>query len=65
MAEAGVPRQRISAVLNHVEAGPAASRVYDRYPYDSEKRKALERWTQRLQVIVDGKTSRVVAMRSR
>ena len=36
MAEAGVPRDHIAKVLNHVEGGPAATRVYDRYDYDSE-----------------------------
>jgi integrase len=48
MAEAGVPRQHISAVLNHVEAGPTATRVYDRYSYDAEKRSALETWVKEL-----------------
>ena len=65
MAEAGVPRDHIAKVLNHVEGGPAATRVYDRYAYDAEKRKALERWCQRLQAVVEGKTSKVVAMRPR
>jgi hypothetical protein len=54
MAEAGVPRDHIAKVLNHVERGPAATRVYDRYAYDREKRDALERWAQRLQAIVGG-----------
>ncbi len=30
MAEASVPRDHIAKVLNHVEGGPAATRVYDR-----------------------------------
>jgi integrase len=55
MAEAGVPRQHISAVLNHVQAGPTATRVYDRYSYDAEKRAALERWAKELSRILDGK----------
>ena len=65
MAEAGVPRDHIAKVLNHVEAGPAATRVYDRYAYDAEKREALDRWARRLQMIVDGKTGKVVAMPAR
>lgn len=65
MAEAGVPRDHIAKVLNHVEGGPAATRIYDRYAYDAEKREALERWARRLQAIIEGKTSRVVAMRAR
>lgn len=65
MAEAGVPRDHIAKVLNYVEGGPAATRVYDRYAYDAEKREALERWARRLQAIIEGKTSKVVAMRAR
>src|SRR4029453_8937369 len=53
MAEAGVPRHHISAVLNHVEAGARVTRVYDRYSYDAEKRIALETWARRLQTIID------------
>ena len=63
MAEAGVPRDHIAKVLNHVEGGPAATRVYDRYDYDTEKRDALERWARRLAAIVEGKTKKVVAIR--
>ena len=60
MAEAGVPRDHIAKVLNHVEGGPAATRVYDRYDYDSEKRQALERWARGLTAIIEGKTRKVV-----
>jgi integrase len=63
MAEAGVSRDHIAKVLNHVEGGPAATRVYDRYAYDAKKRQALERWAQRLSAIIEGKTAKVVAMR--
>jgi integrase len=52
MAEAGVPRYHISVVLNHVESGAAVTRVYDRYSYDAEKRRALETWTRTLMAIV-------------
>lgn len=65
MAEAGVPREHIAKVLNHVEGGPAATRVYDRYAYDAEKRQALERWAQRLAAIIEGKTAKIVPIRSR
>jgi integrase len=44
MAEAGVPSDHISRVLNHIDGGPRATRVYDRYAYDREKRAALENW---------------------
>ncbi len=45
MAAAGVPRDHIAKVLNHVEGGARATRVYDRYSYDAEKRMALEVWS--------------------
>ena len=38
MAEAGIPREHIARVLNHVEGGPRATKVYDRYSYDQEKK---------------------------
>lgn len=64
MAEAGVPRHHIAKVLNHVEGGPAATRVYDRYDYDAEKRDALDCWARRLAAIIEGKTKKVVAIRA-
>lgn len=65
MAEAGVPRDHIAKVLNHVEGGPAATRVYDRYGYDAEKRSALDRWARRLAAIIEGKTAKVTPIRQR
>jgi integrase len=55
MAEAGIPRDHIAKVLNHVEGGPSATRVYDRYSYDAEKRMALEAWARNLTAIVEKK----------
>jgi hypothetical protein len=63
MAEAGVSRDHIAKVLNHVEGGPAATRVYDRYAYDKEKRDALERWARRLRAIADRKGAKVMLLR--
>jgi integrase len=63
MAEAGIPRDHIAKVLNHVEGGPAATRVYDRYSYDAEKRDALDRWARGLAAIIEGRTKKVVAIR--
>jgi integrase len=63
MAEAGVHRDHIAKVLNHVEGGPAATRIYDRYAYDKEKRDALERWARRLRAIVEGQAQKVVSIR--
>ena len=64
MAEAGIPRDHIAKVLNHVEGGPAATRVYDRYNYDAEKRDALNRWARGLTAVITGKTKKLVAFRA-
>ena len=53
MAEAGIPRAHIARVLNHVEGGPRATQVYDRYDYDKEKRVALDTWARTLTAILD------------
>jgi len=55
MAAAGIPREHIGHVLNHVEGGARATRVYDRYAYDREKRIALETWARTLTGIVEGR----------
>ena len=57
MAEAGVAVETIAKVLNHVDRGARATRVYDRYSYDTEKRQALEIWARRLQAILDQASS--------
>lgn len=57
MAAAGIPSDHIAKVLNHVEGGPRATRVYDRHGYDPEKRVALETWARTLTAILDGKDS--------
>jgi integrase len=62
MAETGVPRDHIARILNHVEGGPAATRVYDRYSYDTEKRAALERWSRKLDAILAGGVAKVLPM---
>jgi hypothetical protein len=64
MAGAGVPRDHIAKVLNHVEGSPAATRVYDRYACDAEKREALEHWATRLEAIIEGKAGKVLEMRA-
>jgi integrase len=48
MTKAGVARDDVSKVLNHVDRGARATKVYDRYEYDKEKRAALQRWADRL-----------------
>jgi integrase len=53
MASDGIPREHIGHVLNHVEGGARATRVYDRYAYDREKRIALESWARSLKAVVE------------
>lgn len=61
MAEAGVPRDHISHVLNHRSVTHASvTAIYDRYTYDAEKRKALEVWHARLLAVTDERRGRVV-----
>ena len=54
MAAAGIPRDHIAKVLNHVEGGARATRVYDRHSYDAEKRMALHVWDRALTAILEG-----------
>lgn len=63
MVGAGVPRLVVSKILNHVETGVTA--VYDRHGYDLEKRAALDFWGKRLEQIVSGKRSKVLAFVAR
>lgn len=53
MRKAGVPRDHVSKVLNHVEGGPVATRVYDRYDGDREKKIALDTWARTLMAILE------------
>jgi integrase len=55
IAAAGVPRDHIARVLNHVQGGARSTRVYDRHTYDHEKRKALETWARTLNAILETK----------
>jgi hypothetical protein len=63
MVGAGVPRLVVSKILNHVETG--VTPVYDRHGYDLEKRAALDFWGKRLDQIVSGKRSKVLAFVAR
>ena len=44
MERIGVATSTISKVMNHVDAGPRATKIYARHDYDREKREALEAW---------------------
>jgi integrase len=48
MAEEHISTETIARVLNHVDRNPRATRVYDRFSHDPEKRTALEAWERRL-----------------
>ncbi len=63
LAELGIARDVISAILGHVQAGPEATRIYDRYHRIPEMRKALERWALELERIqTGGKSADIVSM---
>jgi hypothetical protein len=61
LAKAGVQRQTISRLLNHVDRGPRATQVYQRYEFDAEKRAALEAWDRRFAQILQPSATRVLA----
>ena len=48
MGEAGVATETIARVLNHIDRGPRATRIYDRYSHDDQKQAALTLWARRL-----------------
>ena len=50
MAAAGVDRFTLERVLNHADS--SVTGIYDRYTYDAEKRRALEKWERRLRSII-------------
>ena len=54
LADVGVERFIISRVLNHTDR--EITGVYDRYGYDKQKRRALERWERKLRSIIGGET---------
>ena len=58
MAAAGVQRFTIERVLNHADRSMGG--VYDRYSYDKEKRRALERWARKLRSIIGEPTGATV-----
>ncbi len=64
MAEAGIPREHIGYVLNHVDGGARATRIYDRYAYDREKRVALDTWGRTLRTVLAKKADGATCRRS-
>jgi len=62
MTAIGVPRLHVEKVLNH-STGDIAE-VYDRHNYFEEKKAALNRWAEHLQVVIANKSPKVVAIHS-
>jgi integrase len=56
----GIPRETVKKILNHVESG--ATKIYDRYSYDQEKKNALNKWDRILKKIVTGEVGKVIRM---
>lgn len=58
MAELGVDRTILGKVLNHkgLAGDSQVTARYDRYSYMDEKEQALNRWSYKLQQIIEGKT---------
>lgn len=51
MASLGIPSFIFAKVINHTDRSVTA--IYDRYSYDKEKRAALEKWEDRLDIILN------------
>lgn len=65
MAGQGIAPHIVEAILNHISgfrAGVAG--VYNRNQYEPEKRRALDIWADRLDAIVQGRTSKIVPLRA-
>lgn len=62
-----VSREVVSLILGHTQAGPAATRIYDRSEMLPERRAALVTWAAWLQRTASGRTQKgsVLAMRGR
>lgn len=56
LAGLGVPPQVLSKILNHKKPGEGSmiTAIYNKYDYEDEKRKALARWENELQRILEG-----------
>lgn len=64
MSKSGIPRLTLKKILNHSDGEVTA--VYDRYEYDKEKKKALEKWGRKLQSIIFGESpGKIVELKNR
>ena len=63
MGRLGVARETIALVLNHVDRGPRATAVYDRFDRLPEKRAALDRWAREVaRIVTPTASAKVVAI---
>jgi integrase len=63
MAELGVQPHIVEAVLNHASGHKAGvAGVYNKAPYEREKRQALALWADRIMAMVEGRDTNVVAL---
>jgi integrase len=58
MTKIGIPRLHVEKVLNH-STGDIAE-VYDRHDYLPEKRAALDRWGEHLEILIEGREERMI-----
>ena len=63
MTSMGISRLVVAKILNHMEQG--VTRVYDRYSYDAEKRRALDAWAQKLELIFSDSETTVIPFPAR
>jgi integrase len=66
MADIGVLPHVVEAVLNHQSGAKAGiAGVYNRAMYESEKRQALERWSEHLLALTEDRSAKVLAFAGR
>ena len=52
MESLGISTSTIAKLMNHREAGPRATHIYARHPFDQEKRDALDTWGRHLDALI-------------
>jgi integrase len=62
IAMLGVPPQVLAAVINHSQKSvQGVTSLYNRHAYEEEKRMALQKWADRLDIIIKGQEKNVIA----
>ena len=60
LARLAIADSTISRVLNHEEGG--VTKIYKRYSYLPEKRRALDAWDTRIREIISGEPKKIVPL---